>query len=219
MMLSKLKKQINSFIRTQKARHSNLPNTDYAIEYSFTINGIKYYRFLDIMNLPVDRAMAVIPYYEEMRMRTTREFLLQHTEEVSKILTNRSTIDLNRLGLLNQQLKERLNFIVEPNTILKIASVLYFDASENIYDYDPLYGDKKIEQWKKHKGDSFFFMQPISSLMNVSNKSQEDLTSYLNLLKIVTQNHLENLLSTLSKEELQSERIKNLLKQTEILLN
>ena len=97
---------LNRKYRELLAMRNNFPRVmDYPIEYAFTVNGIKYFKYVDLMNIPVNRAMSVLPYYEEMRMRTTREFLQLHTSEINKILTNKSTIDLDRLNMLNKQLR------------------------------------------------------------------------------------------------------------------
>jgi hypothetical protein len=139
--------------------------SDMPIVFAFEVGGTKYYQFDDAFNTPCERALAALPYYRELDMRCTREYLLKHTEAVTELLTG-TKVNLEKLGQLNVQLKDRLNMIFEPDIAYKLASVVYFDKSESPYQYDFKYARKKIAHWKKHKGVHDFFLQmPLQKLI------------------------------------------------------
>ena len=114
---------------------------------AFKWDGVQYYQFKDINALMSGRAFTAIDFYNELSMRCTREFLTAHTTAVDNML-NSKEINLTDLAVLNKQLKERLEMILIPDQVLKVASVVYFDETESPYSYDYKYNHEKIKAWK-----------------------------------------------------------------------
>lgn len=137
----------------------------YRIEYAFTSGGTKYYQFADITNLPFERGITAMCVYNEVEMRCSREFLLKYTAKMDEVL-NANKIDIFKINELNGILKDRLTLTADLDLAYKLASVVYFDKSENPYKYEPEYAAKKIEKWRKDKSVSdFFTLQPLRELM------------------------------------------------------
>ena len=66
--------------KTIKAKFKNLfkrfPNDiQYPIEFAFEIEGRSFYRFKDYFNIPYERGLKTITFYEEARMKITYEYL------------------------------------------------------------------------------------------------------------------------------------------------
>lgn len=185
-MISKIK---NIFKPKPKFLKEN-PNN---IVKVFEHNGKDYYSFNDSFNVPYERALTALTYYEEFRMRCTREFLIKHTEAVDSLI-NSKTIKLTEVAKLNSQLKERLEWILEPELLYKLASVLIFDSSESPYTYDFQYNQKKITEWKKDKELlSFFLQMPIMNVIPYLKDLELNLEGYSEMVQKATKIHLENI--------------------------
>ena len=171
------------------------PDAKYTIEYAFTIAGIDYFQFTDINMLCYERALMSLAIYDEMRMKCDKEYLDKHCEAIDFILKNKD-IDIFKIRELNEQMKQRLEFSLNVDSLYKLASVIFFDANEHPHTYDVEYNKKKIEAWKDTKdADAFFFMQPIKELMPFLTEYGELLPAYLQLSREMNMIHLENILT------------------------
>ncbi len=195
-----------------------LTKPEFKIIHAFTIAGVRYYRAEDHFNNPYKRALTAVAFYNEYRSRVSREYLLEHVEANSKTIADlrksfqvtSNKIDLNSIFNLivdiekaNRYLKERLDFIIEPDLIYKLASVIFFDESESPYDYDMAYNQQKIKQWKKEMGTKDFFLQmPIIELVPYLKDSNIDFQSYSQMAEKIKSTHMEFLTSLKSKREL-----------------
>lgn len=189
-------KLFNKLFRANPKFDSALP-----IIFAFEVGGRKYYQFDDAFNIPCERALKALTYYEELRMRCTREFLQMHCEAVEKIISDPKRINIAKLAILNQQLKERLDFIIEPDIAFKLASVVFFDKTESPYLYDFKYAGQKIEFWKKHKGTHDFFLQsPLRRLIPFLEKSGMNLEIYSQVVESLNKIHLDNMSTLLSEK-------------------
>jgi len=162
--------------------------------------GIQYYQFEDINNLACGRAFAAIDYYNELSMKCTREYLTDYTAAIEGIISDPKKINIGKIALLNMQLKERLDMIVAPETIYKVASVTYFDETESPYGFDFKYSQKKVSLWKKEKVEDFFLRTHVKSLIPLTNLSDEDLQTYMKVGAEVDQEHLKTISTMLSNK-------------------
>ncbi|HCS88072.1 MAG TPA: hypothetical protein DIW30_06675 [Bacteroidales bacterium] len=150
----------------------------YRIEYAFTCGGTKYYRFADITNLPYERGLMALHVYNEVDMRCSRQFLLHYADTIDKLLREQK-IDIFKINQLNEILKQRLTLTTDTELLYKLASVCFFDKTENPAVYEPDYAEKKIAQWRKDKGVRDFFMQkPLLELMPFLLNIDTDLDTY-----------------------------------------
>jgi len=182
---------------------------EHHISYAFNVGGKDFYNFTDSFNIPCERALDAIDIYEEMSMRCTRDFLVAHVKAVKNILTS-NKIDIFEIHKLVTQLEERLELIVYPKLIKKLASVYYFDESENPYKYDAKYAEVKIKLWDEEKLEDFFLLQPIQKLIPSYDISGIDLETYSMITEQMDKLHLESLFTHLSSNQLNAERLKTL---------
>lgn len=173
---------------------------EHHIAHAFSIGDIHYFNFTDAFNIPCERALDALTIYEEMNMRCTREFLLAHTSAMENLLLG-NPINIFEIHKLNSQLKERLAFIFYPQLVKKLASVYYFDETENPYKYDARYAEQKIALWDKEKVDDFFLLQPIAKLLPSFNISEENLVIYSSIVEKVGKQHLKDLFTNMSPSQ------------------
>ena len=165
----------------------------YRIEYAFTCGGTKYYRFADITNLPYERGLMALVAYNEVEMRCSREFLIKYQGAVDKLLHDQK-IDIFKIQQLNEILKQRLQLPTDVDLLYKLASICFFDKSENPAVYEPAYAEKKIAKWRKDKGVRDFFMQtPLLELIPFLGSVDTDLDTFSEFQKEINAIHSQAL--------------------------
>ncbi len=194
----------------------NLQN-DHIIKEAFTCGGVVYYQFDDVFNVPFERALTALDFYEELRMRTSRDLLLLHVTATNEALNKGKLTEAARL---NQQLKERLEWIIEPDLLYKLASVVFFDENESPYIYDHKYGQQKIKNWKKESEINAFFLQmPIIKLVPFLQDCEIDFRTYSQLVQKISKHHLDSTLLQLSDETKKTVFVKDLISRLETQQN
>lgn len=175
-------------------------------EVTFEGDDTKYFEFVDENSIPCHRMYAAMQYYNELKCRVDRDYLLAHNQALKDCIngksdTNKGAVDIVQMSKLITQMDERLEWILEPESILKYASVMFFDESENPYDYDMKYNQEvKIKRWKKAGLSSFFLSMPMQRLFPSLELSETDLDTYLKVQEKVNLAHLQDIFTTLSKD-------------------
>ncbi len=185
-------------------RKHTFPLTPCITKYAFTSGGVDYYQMDDIFNIPWQRGMEAIHAYEELEMRCDKKYLLEHSALIEEILSgSRLGIpEIVRIKAANDQLRQRLSWVVLPEQAYKLASVVFFDASENPLKYEIGYAKKKIARWRENDDVAAFFLQmPIRKLMPFLEGFEGNFQTYSELVEKVHQQHLTNLSSKFSKSK------------------
>lgn len=166
---------------------------------AFEFQGKQYFMFDQMEEVPTGRQMAALTIYAEMDMRVTREYLQDYVKAVEKVTSDPKRININILVQLNMNLKERMELMVMPDFIFKMASVTYFDKDESPYRYDFEYNKKKIAAWKEDgQALDFFLKTPIGDMIP-SLKQQGGISPmYLGIAESVEKIHQEHLTAVLS---------------------
>lgn len=180
------------------------------IEHKFNCNGVAFFHFTDSFNIPCERAMDALRIYQEFKNRVDDVFLKAHCLAKDNLYA-KNPINIFDLKKLDEQLKERLEMALPPARIIEnMASVYYFDESENPYKYDQAYGRKKIETWKAADKEGkitdvtgqpelldFFLSMPISELIPSFDLSNIDLQTYSKIAGMMDQIHLKEIFKNL----------------------
>lgn len=171
------------------------------MKLAFELGGIPYYEFTDSNMAPCERMFAAMDFYNEFNMRCTREYLMAHSTALREQLSGKNgSVDLVNVQKLQIQLEERLEWIFEPESAYKYASVMFVDENEDPYSYDFKYNKEKIALWKKETPSSFFLTMPVARLFPPLNISKQDFQDYLNIQKKIGTEHLATIFTMLSKE-------------------
>lgn len=173
----------------------------YRIEYAFTCGGTKYYRFADIANLPYERGLQAMVVYKEVTMQCDRTYLQDHVKAMDKILSS-NNINIYNIKTLNDFMKQRLALPTDVDLLYKLASVCFFDETENPCTYEPAYAEKKIAKWRKDKGVTDFFSQtPLLELMPFLQRVDVDLSAYTPINNRINKEMKDALQTILSDEK------------------
>jgi len=172
----------------------------YPIEEAFSIEGRTFYRYKDYFNIPYERGLKTITFYEEARMKITYEYLEEHIKAIDKILKSQK-IDVYKIKALNDIMAERMKWAIDTEIIYKLASIVFFEKDEDPRTYDFKHNAEKIQFWKEHKSVSDFFLQtPLLELMPFLKELETNLETYSLLAKELTKHHLDMVSSIVSEK-------------------
>lgn len=182
----------------------NIHYPDYApnIEEAFTCGGRRFYRFKEEYEQPAGRYKYFYAFMREIEMHCSLEKLSQYTEAFEKILNGanpKKGINLGDLWKLVWNLKTIVALDFDPALVKKLASVTYFDETEDLTTYDMEYGKKKIALWEEHNMHDFFLMSPIGDLLGLKHISVESLEDFLKIRTAILE-ELDSSLQTVSKD-------------------
>lgn len=202
----KIKNWIVGFMRRTRAFVTGKPffnvDAEHPIIEAFVSGGVQYYRFEDIFSAPFNRSFEAQTFYTELQMRVDKEYLTSYVQTMQAILSNDNNqgINISDIAIVTNQLAERMNFIVDSDLLLKLASVMYFDASENPYRYDFAYGARKMARWKANEDVADFFLRtPIKDFLPFIESLEKDLASYLRVTEQIKKVHQKTISNQLSK--------------------
>lgn len=179
---------------------------DFPLEYAFTCNGIEYFEFIDKNNLPYERGMEALTFYQEMQNGVTNDYLKAYNAKMNQLLSDPKKINLNEIIKLQARFEERCNYIVSKDIIYKVASIAFVDKKEPLTRYDYKLNEKKIANWKENAGDSFFLSMPIKKLIPFLQKSGDTSLMYLNIVEKMDKIQQDILSLQQLERELQAEK-------------
>lgn len=186
-------------------------------ELAFTCNGVDYYQFTD-GGLPI--------YYNRFRafqntvdnhnqFKVTDAVFTEYLDMVDK-MTNDRSLEAERRIVEIQRLTQTLKFRREQSNnltlVYEIASVWFFDQSEDPAEYDYAYGQKKSKIWAENNlailpnGETvnllaFFLRTPLNRFIDFQDLSQTGTLKYLKSLNELSFSHSLHNLSLLSESE------------------
>lgn len=184
---------MNLFRKKEPEFNVHHPNIRDNVEFAFKAGGKKYYRFKEEVEIPAGRYTYVDAFLREHEMRMDVETLKGYIAAIrDEISGAKGDVNLTSATILLYKMEQRTNLAFTPDTVKRLASVVYFDANERLDGYDQEYGKKKIEAWEASGTLDFFFTTPMRELLGLQNTSPESLQNYLTeahqILKDLTSN-------------------------------
>lgn len=170
-------------VRKTNGQFYNLKHPDIIdqVEVAFKVGTRPYYRFKDDFRMPAGRYKYVYAYLREVDLRMDLPMLQAYVQELKRCLNPGAgkSIDLETAWKIIFNLDTRTTLAFEPETVRRLASVVYFDDSEDLTTYDKAYGDKKLKSWKDKNVNDFFLTRPMSEFLNLTGISLTSLQEYL----------------------------------------
>ncbi len=154
------------------------PRYNKHIKYEFSVGSKHYYRFLADYDIFENRFRYLQTYYDDVNRKVSSKDITDFTEATINFINKQKLVEA---GELQKELQHRVKeWVFEPTTLFKYASVLYFDLQENIEDYDIDYNNTKIELWSKKKDVLRMFLKDLmTNAETLLNLSKEDFSDYL----------------------------------------
>lgn len=182
----------NPFKRKPKEPPFNIHHPDLRdkIEFAFecgpALNKRKFYRMKSDENdtnefrLPTGRYKWIDAFLAEVNLRMTAGMLQTYLSELEKHLDGgKGVINLSKAFQVIYAMRTRINLGFDPHLVKTLASIVYFDESEDLSDYDKTYCDKKIKYWESYDCYDFFLTRPIAELCNLNGSSVTALKTYI----------------------------------------
>ena len=194
---------------------------DHEIEHIFSCGGIKYFKFVDEFNIPYGRAMAALDINREIEEMTDSKYHKTAYNVIIEYLREGKN-DLAAIACHNSL--QRMDNICNADLMYKLASVLYFDASENPYAYNYEYAERKIKKWKADKKiDAFFLKTPLNAYLPSFDGSPMNIQSYTvaqrKEMLATLRNHLSELCGSSKNNDLISTLQLQVTELEELVLN
>lgn len=139
-------------------------------------SGIQYYRFAQEIIMPYGRYQMVQTYFLEYELRLDYKLFKQYIQTVKDHL---NVGKLDKIFEVISKMEARAELAFSPDQAYNLASIVYFDDTEDLYKYDIVYNKKKIAHWKEDGDLGFFFTKPLDELLGLKNFSEQDLAYYI----------------------------------------
>lgn len=157
----------------------------HSIKHAFTCGGKHYYCFSDPKFGAVFRQLDANTIFTEYEQKIDNRYIESHIKAIEglkehyKDLMNKALNSRDFVGLTNiyasQQneekalytfMKQKAEHITDVDLLYKLASVKYFDVTEDPNKWNEFYAYDKIEHWQKSEDlDSFFLKIQFGSLL------------------------------------------------------
>jgi hypothetical protein len=159
---------------------------EFAFECGPTLNKRKFYRMKSDVRetndflLPTGRYKWVDAFLSEVTLRMSAGTLIAYLDALEKELNGvTGSVRLGNMFKIVYSMRTRVNLGFDPHLVKTLASIVYFDETEDLSDYDKSYCDKKIKYWERYDCYDFFLTRPIAELCNLSNTSVTALKTYI----------------------------------------
>lgn len=191
------------------------------IEFAFTSGGINYFRFSADVNIPFQRAVAARDILTEELWQINPAVLQSWNEALIAMVINQRTPSdkkLYEIGIMANRLKEQLSMSFSLTRTFKLASVMYFDETENPLDYQYPYNQQKMKHWMEHNDIPGFFLNLPESEFNPSLREfSQNFPTFLEAETKRMLNTISHITSHISTESLGADLSKSIISEMETL--
>jgi hypothetical protein len=159
----------------------NHPDIAHKVEEAFKSGGKQYYRFTEEHQMPTGRYKWVLNYLREVDLRMDIETFKGYLKDLKSALNpgEKQVIDLEKAWKTILNMESRANLAFEVEGVRRLASVIFFDESEDLSGYDLKYNKIKVKSWENNNTLDFFLTMPICELLGTKNISIESLEEFI----------------------------------------
>lgn len=178
----KLKRRTVKPVRDQEFHNIHHPDYIGQLEEAFTVRGVQYWCFKHDTRIPMGRYMFIQNFLQEVLYRMTVDRLKAYIDKIRSQIDGSSvnkegtpSINIGNAIVFLDQMKNLTELAFEPETVYRLASVIYFDETEDVTRWDPEHNKKKIAAWKEDGTLDFFYGRPFIELTGLKGISETDL--------------------------------------------
>lgn len=174
---------IKKLFNQEKANKNTINDPDFSasVEPAFKYQSTQYYRFKKDLDVPYGRYKWVSTFLAEVELRMDLPTLQAYIDHIKKNISGeKGKINLGEVAVTIAKMETRMALHFDVETAKKLASVIYFDETEDITTYDREKGREKIEAWGKDlKVMDFFLTKPMRELLGLNDISETSLSDYI----------------------------------------
>ena len=134
------------------------------------IDGVQYWEFVQVADMPEARRVHYSYFREEMVMGIDREMQYKIITQLKEAIGKG---EAGRAQMLMYIWEDMLKNITTVENLYNLASLMYFDAKEDLSTYDLDYAAQKIEKFKKLPR-AFFFTRLLQEGLKISGESLQN---------------------------------------------
>lgn len=134
------------------------------------IEGVQFWEYIQIADMPEQRRAAYNDVRRELSMGIDDKLLLEYIE---KLKDGNNKADASRVGSLLFMLEDTIKNITPIESLYNLATLHFFDETEDLASYDLDYAERKKAAFKSFHDKSFFFSALLRTDMRSSGKSQQ----------------------------------------------
>lgn len=150
------------------------------VEPVFVSRGVQYYRMKKGTQIPYGRYKRMQEFFLEYDLRMKLETFIAYLDETLKHLSGGAgTVRIDKAVENLLKMKARAELAFSPQQAYNLATIEYFDDTENLYGYDEYHNRKKKKAWMEDKKIDFFYMRPLDELLGLSGYSEAALIDYI----------------------------------------
>lgn len=150
------------------------------VEPAFKSRGVQYYRMKKDGQIPYGRYRRMQEFMLEYDLRMKLDTFMAYLAELKKNLFGASgTVNLENAFKIIAKMEARANLAFSPQQAYNLATIVYFDDTENLYGYDEDHNKKKVKAWMEDKKVDFFYTRPLDELLGLSGYSETALIDYI----------------------------------------
>lgn len=182
------------------------PDMAHKIEFAFQSGNKKYYQFTEEFEIPAGRYKWISAYLQEHDLRIDPKVLSDYCDQIDAAINQGK---MSQVAIIAEKIRGRTKLAFNPDTIKRLASVIYFDETEDLSDLSLSHAHEKIKIWDKNDTVTFFLTRPIRELLGLNDTSETLLRNYLTSIRILldltsekTEGTLDQSLENSSKNEI-----------------
>lgn len=130
--------------------------SDYPLEFAFHCGGVDYFEFVDKNNLPYERGLEALTFYQEMQNGVTNDYIKSYNAAMNKLLSDPKKINLNEIIKLQAYFEQRCSYIISKEIVYKVASVAFVSKDEPLTRYDFKANEKRLRTGRRMREIVFF---------------------------------------------------------------
>lgn len=140
-------------------------------------SGVKWYEYQNPMQMPARRAIAAEVATRFAQMNVTKDVLVEFITNMEQKANNGNIVELFHLLT---ELKFRLDYIGEEQTMLDLATCYFVLEGEDEGDFSEIWKQKKMERLRANgELKDFFVSRAFQLTTNYSELSNTDIHDYL----------------------------------------
>jgi len=178
-----------------KPRTAIHPDIKKKTVFAFTIDGVDYYEFENLIDMPIER------YKQFQDLATQCDWRMSIDEIKNLVKAQKEAVNKGKLTDIMeviQGFEHCLSIYMETDLFMMLFSCVFFTKDENIYEWDYDIGIEKMEVFKKHGIPDFFLREPVKKYLPVTDISKQDLEVFSRQTN-VKKDYLQSILQRVSQ--------------------
>lgn len=184
------------------------------VQFAFECKGTPYFKFESLDSLPILRKEAMEEVLDQINNKIDNLYLDGFEQAMHECLNAGKLVDA---AVLLSHLKERRTHLTSIELLYQLATVLYFDYSENPNVHDDSHAEVKLNLWRGEDIDDFFFKAGLYPQGITFNSTIENLATYTRVQRKKVLQSIRFLLSMLPEGQGRKDLISSLRSQQAIL--